>query len=689
MHHKALEPQHMPPALVPLGRTNLSHRRPANVDRFWYGACYYPEHWDAATRRDDAKRMRDAGLNVVRMGEFSWDLFEPEEGRFSFGFYDEVIGHLGDHGISTILGTPTASPPRWATLAYPDIHRIDAKGVRQEHGSRQHACHMNPTFGRLSRAISEAMATHFSSHRHVVGWQTDNEFHCHFSECHCSACQLSFSAFLRDRYGDIAALNNAWGTAFWAHTYRTFSEVPTPREQQPTWLNPGHRLDYVRFLSDGVTRFQHEQVEVLRAANPSWFIFHNGAFANIDYRGPFTQDLDFFGYDVYPMFEWNHADRPQSQSFALDRARAWSGNFIVPEQQSGPGGQPGYFHDHPEPGELRQLTWRSIARGADSLLYFRWRTCRFGAEEYWCGILDHDNVPRRRYAEISQIGTELKAVGPALLGTSVRVECAIAGADLDVITAERSFHLGLPDDDSYSPFWRAGYAVGMVHPTDDLSQVKLYIIPHWAAFDPTWVPALKRWVEAGGVLVVGARTATRDRRNQVVAATPPGCLHNLLGVSVDEYGKQNRPEQRQLDLCLGPLRVRSDHWYEMLTPDPGTTVLATWAGRHLDGTAAITSRAHNKGCAIYVGAHLTTALTQALLPELISRSGLQKTLPTAPEGCHVTIREATGRRLWFLFNDTDGAMEIPGVPAGLDLLTGLKTAGSLTLPRFGTAIIRE
>ncbi|MBA3685435.1 MAG: beta-galactosidase, partial [Planctomycetes bacterium] len=480
-------------APAPLGRADLSHRRPANFDRFWFGVCYYPEHWDAATRRDDAARMRDAGITVVRMGEFSWDLFEPKEGDYRFGFYDEVIGHLAEHGISTMLGTPTAAPPRWLSLAHPDIHRVDGKGVRLEHGSRQHACHMSPVFDRHSQAITRAMSSHFRGNRHVVGWQTDNEFHCHFSECHCANCQVAFAHFLERRYdGDIAALNDAWGTAFWAQTYRSFSEVPTPREL-PTWINPGHRLDYVRFLSDGVTRFQRAQVEILRGTDPKWFVFHNGLFGNLDYRGDFTRDLDVLGFDSYPMFTLDPEYRAAAHAWNLDAARSWSGNFIVPEQQSGPGGQPGYFHDHPEPGELRQMTWRSIARGADALLYFRWRTCRFGAEEYWCGLLDHDNVPRRRYDEVARIGKELRTVGPLLMGTSVRVDCAVAGADLVVTAAEQSFHLGLPNHDAWTPLYTAGYAVGFVHPADDLAGLKLYIVPHWAAFDPAWVPALERW----------------------------------------------------------------------------------------------------------------------------------------------------------------------------------------------------
>jgi beta-galactosidase len=373
--------------------------------------------------------------------------------------------------------------------------------------------------------------------------------------------------------------------------------------------------------------------------------------------------------------------------------RAFSGNFIIPEQQSGPGGQRPYFLDTPEPGEMRRMTYASIARGADSLLYFRWRTCRFGAEEYWCGILDHDDVPRRRYAELKQIGGELRALGPELMGTSVHVDCAVAASDFDAGEAHGTYPLGLPSDRDiagmvHRELYDGGYAVGCIHPADDLSGVRLYVVPHWTVFDPAWVPALERWVNAGGTLVVGARTATRDLDNNVVAQTLPGCLRPLLGVSVEEYGKQNRADQRPWSFELGGATVRSEHWYEHVGLDKGTTALATWKERHLAGQCAISSRAVGKGRAFYVGTYLTAPLLKALLPELLRSSGLAKLWPDAPAEVEVVRRESPGRRLWFFMNRGEGEAKLASVPKGTDVLTG-KAAGAVTLPRHGVAIIKE
>lgn len=670
----------------------FSHRRPWNTDRFWFGVCYYPEHWDEATRARDPERMAAAGITVVRMAEFAWDRMEPKQGHFDFSLFDAVIAALASHGVRTILCTPTAAPPRWLTRAQPEVLRVDAQGVRQEHGSRQHACTTHPAFRAHSRRITQAMADHYRGNRAVVGWQTDNEFHCHFSECHCPACQDAFREFLRRRHGTVDALNHAWGNPFWSQTLDSFDEAQTPRDKLPTYQNPGARLDYVRFLSDAVAGFQHEQVAILRAANPRWFITHNGTFANIDFRGPFTRDLDVLGKDLYPMFTRDARQRPIDQAQNCDRARCLSGNFFVPETHGGAGGQPGYALDTPAPGEMRQLAFATIARGADSLMLFRWRSCRFGAEEYWCGILDHDNVPRRRYRELQQMGSELARLGPAVLGTSVRVEAAIAWGDFDSHAALDSYGAGTPGDKGamacvHRLLFTAGYAVGMVHPEDELTGVKLFWVPHWELFKPEWIAPLTRWVEAGGVLVVGARSGTRDVENRIVAETWPGCLRPLVGSTVEEFGRIGHPESRPLTLRLGGRELPGEHWYEHLQPDAGTEVVGTWVGQHLDGVPAVTRRKVGRGWAYYLGTWSTEATVSALLPELLRETGLAPQ-PGARAGVQVVCREGAGKRLWFLLNHRDDETEVDVPEPGLDLLTDRRAAGRLRLPRFGVAVIQ-
>jgi beta-galactosidase len=199
-----------------------SHKRIASLKHFYYGAAYYPEHWDEATRADDAQRMAAAGFNCVRLAEFAWSLMEPREGEFHFGLFDKVIEELGTHGIATLLCTPTAAPPRWLSAKYPQILRVDANGQPFEHGSRVHANYASPIYREYSRKITHAMAEHFRDRRQVIGWQTDNEFMA--LDDHSPAMRQAFVEFLREKFkGDIGALNTAWGTAFWSQDLWRFS----------------------------------------------------------------------------------------------------------------------------------------------------------------------------------------------------------------------------------------------------------------------------------------------------------------------------------------------------------------------------------------------------------------------------------------------------------------------------------
>jgi beta-galactosidase len=670
-----------------------SHLRPSNISSFMWGAEYYPDQGEIATLDLDAERMKAAGMNTVRMAEFAWDLMEPQEGKFDFSLFDETIARLGARGIRTILCTPTAAPPRWLTVKHPEILRVDSQGVVMSHGSRQHASTCSDVFREYSRRITRAMAEHYRNNPHVIGWQTDNEFHCHFSQDYSEGAERQWVEFLKEKFkNDIGALNRAWGTAFWAQSYTKFEDVPLPAAKRPTHLNPAHHLDYFRFLSWSVTRFQHDQVEILRAVQPKWWITHNGLFDYIDYRGQFGKDLDTLGYDVYPNFTYDDKLRASHQAWALDSARAWTGNFWIPEHQSGPGGQTDYMHDNPEPGELRRMLYSSLAHGADSVLLFRWRSARYGAEEYWCGILDHDNVPRRRYEEVVKTGAEFARVGPAILGTHVAIDVGIAATDPSNTHAHETLNFKLPSTDLVAAdlhrnFWSAGYSVGVVHPGDVLDGLKLYVVPNFTLFDPAWVPRLEAWVRAGGVLVLGARSGTKDLDNNVVTDLLPGVLRPLVGATVVEYGRQNIPDARPLELEIGGKRVQSREWYEQLEADAGAEVWSRWTTRHQAGSAAATIHRLGKGSVLYVGTYLNGAVGKAMVPELAKLAQLAPPLPGVPQGVEIVRRESKDKTLWFVMNQSDEPQSLR-VPSGHDLVSDREIADELKLPARGVAVIQ-
>jgi beta-galactosidase len=654
--------------------------RPLPLDRFLIGVAHYPEHESPDCIEHEADLMAEAGVEVARMGEFAWNIIEPRRGEFSFDLFDRVIAALGERGIETIFCTPTATPPRWLTHKRPDILRQDAKGRNMRHGSRQHADIINPYFREESRRITGVLAEHYRDHSHVIGWQTDNELNTHFSESHSAAAAQAFRLWLVRKYGSINELNHAWGTVFWNRQYDDFDQVETPVQNSPAAADPSHMLDYHRFLADTTADFNRDQAEILKAANPDWFVFHNIGRLNDTNLRDFAKDVDFMGVDVYPHLieEFAKLGLGFAQAMQIDAFRGWAGNFIVPEQQTGFGGQPGFASASPEPGELRRMTFSSIARGADGIIFFRWRTARFGAEAYWMGILDHDGIKRRRFYELKETIAEIKSVRDEILGTCVETDVAIVAADWDNQQAQDSYGLGLPGImETTIPLHHYLYShnigCGFAAPWDDLSRCRLAYIPHLPIWDEAWTDQIDRAVHDGLTLIVGARTGTRDSNNHVLPVTPPGPLAGLCGVKVLEYGRLPAPgaasmvsganfqvgnirggrtsesAKRLQYLQIGEVPVLASYWYEILEADDGTQVIAYWTSRSLAGNPAITRRRHGKGSVIYIGTYLSGALVDALIAPLLDELDIRAPL-AAPPGVEVTVRSGNGRRLTFIQN---------------------------------------
>ena len=704
----------------------LSVWRTLNHDQFLLGAPHYPEHVDESLWPRDAERLAAAGANTVRMGEFAWHIWEPREGQFDFALFDRAIDVLGRAGIKTILCTPTATPPRWLTVNYPQVLRVDANGRVAGHGSRQHADTTSPVFRAHSRRITRAMADHYRGNPYVAGWQTDNELNTTASESYSPSCRLEFQKYLSHAYADIAALNHAWGGAFWALAYDDFGQIDLPRQMAPGFIAPGHLQDYHRFLAHAVAAFQHDQVAILRSANPDWFIFHNlGGLGDIDFRGQFGQDLDFIAFDIYPMlydeFRRTGGLGP-TQALHLDICRAYSGNFIVPEQASGFGSQPAFSTMNPEPGEMRRMALSSVARGADGVMFFRWRPAHFGAEIYWMGVIDHDDVPRRRYAEATQFFGEMNRLAPHILGTHVRMDIGIAGADFDNQEAHKTYPMGLPSpmEDAvllHRHCYRTGIACGFIHPEDDLTRLKVLYVPHWVMWKPEWTARVAGFVAQGGTLILSALTATRDIHNHIpMTQAPTMGLAELAGVKVIEFGRLTGPDasglfppwpdaymgahqpgvtlpaasaSRKYRFTLGNQEFTAGHLYEQLELAPGTTALGTWSNRFLQGTPAVTTRAHGTGRVVYVGTYLTPELAAGLVETICLPAGVHPLLPALPEGVEVSIRQAADRQLYFIQNTGDLVQHLTGLPAGTDLLTGQPVDGALTLTAYGCAIVRK
>ncbi len=651
----------------------------------YFGADYYPEHWPEERWAEDARLMRQAGFNVARLAEFAWALLEPEEGRYNFEWLDRAIDILAEHDLQTVLGTPTPAPPPWLVIAYPEVLPVDEHRRVKGPGSRHHRCANSPAYQEYTRRIVTAIAERYGQHPNVIGWQTDNEFGCHeTARCYCERCATAFRRWLRERYGDLAALNDAWGAAFWSQVYTTWEQVPLPWAA-PAQHNPGLLLDFYRFSSDSWVSYQQMQIDILRRLAPGQFITHNlmppTLFDLLDYH-QLSAPLDFVSWDNYHFYGAAPAIVAASHDIMWGFRQA---NFWVMEQQAG---QINWSVYNPalRPGQVRLKTYQDVAHGADGVVYFRWRAARSGSEQYHSGLLDHAARPTRGYHEAQRIGEELKRLAPLLEGTAPHPQAAILydydsrwvlemqphNQQLTGLASLRAYFLNV-----YEAFYRRNVPVTFVHPLADLSSYRLVWAPALNVVSQEIADHLAAYVEEGGTLLLGPRAGFKDECNRVVGQPLPGLLAEMAGVTLEEFDSPPPEIVNAVRFGEGQ-EIPASLWHEMLAPETAQ-VWAAYTQDYQAGRAAVTANRYGEGQVIYVGTLGEAALYDALLERLLPQVGLAPLLATPP-GVEAVAREGNGRRVVFLLNHTPVEQQVALDGVYQNLLTGGKVQGTVTIP---------
>jgi beta-galactosidase len=661
---------------------------------FYFGVDYYPEQWPEPRWPIDAQLMSEAGINVVRLAEFAWSRMEPEEGSYDFSWLDRVISILQAHGIRVILGTPTASPPPWLMKKSPDLFRMQEDGRRVTYGNRREYCPNSPLYHEYTCRIVTQLAGHFGSHPAVIGWQIDNEFG---ERCYCPVCAGKFQAWLRNRYEGLDDLNQKWGTIFWSHAYNDWIEIPLPLSTGGS-PNPGLALDFYRFCSDSYVAYQQIQVNILRLHCPHTTITHNMmgfAYDRLNYFD-LARSLDVVALDNYPRSQWSLENCPDPVGNALGLA-AMRGlkrrNFWMLEQQSGSGGWE-IISVTPRPGEMRLWAYQSIAHGADAIIFFRWRTARYGTEQYWHGLLDHDAHAGRRYEEIRRMGAEIKRVGDQILGSEIRSTVAM------LLSYDSRFafqiqpnnpHFSYPDHfrQLFSAFYKQRFSVDIVDEHADLSAYKLVVAPALHLLTPACAEKLKKYVQNGGTLLVTQRTGVKDETNAVVEQRLPGLLAEVCGVEVEEYDSLSRDMHNCLVYTIPYLASAGNPAVGVLCDilRPTTAqVLACYGEDYYAGKPAITLNSYGSGQALYVGAVGDEELYAPLVDWMMSRLEIPALL-AVPAGIEVTERWQASQRLLFVLNHDCLPQSIELGKKHTNLLDDTQLEGKIQIEPYGVLIL--
>jgi beta-galactosidase len=510
------------------------------------GVCYYPEHWPESLWADDACRMADMGLSRVRIGEFAWSRIETSRGVFDWAWLDRAIETLHAAGLGIIMGTPTATPPKWLVDAMPDMLARYAGGRVRGFGSRRHYCFSHAGYRAEAARIVGAMAERYGTHPAIVAWQTDNEYGCHDTAVSWSdAARDGFRTWLARGYANIAALNAAWGNVFWSMDYADFGAVELPCGTV-TEANPAHLLAFRRFASDEVVAFNRMQADILRAASPGRDIIHNfmGFFTQFDHHA-IGRDLDIATWDSYPLGfleqYWFSAEdkatyvrqgHPDIAAFHHDLYRGCQrdGRWGVMEQQPGPVNWARY-NPAPLPGMVRLWTLEAMAHGAEFVSYFRWRQFPQAQEQMHAGLLRPDSVDSDTVAEVRQVAAEIANIGA--LGAPPRHVALIFDYASDWVTEIQpqghGFRALRRAFEWYSALRQLGLSIDIVARDTVLDGYAMVVAPCIPLADDTLVDRLAGFA---GPVLVGARGGSKTADCAIPATLAPGALQRLIPIKV-------------------------------------------------------------------------------------------------------------------------------------------------------------
>lgn len=622
------------------------------------GVCYYPEHWPESWWEKDARRMRALGISYVRIGEFAWSRLEPTRGAFDFGWLDRAIDTLAAAGLKVVLGTPTATPPKWLMDEYPEIAPVDEQGRVRGFGSRRHYTFSSDVWWKESERIVEIIAKRYGSHPGLVGWQTDNEYGCHDTSLSWGAEDLkAFRRWLRLRYQSAQQLNEAWGNVFWSMEVQSFDDVVLPN-LTVTETNPAARLDFWRFHSDQIAAYDRMQCDIIRKHSPNRWITHNFmGFVNDFDHWKVAENLDLASWDSYPIgfvekfpfseaerVRWAETSHPDIAAFHHDLYRGvGNGRFWIMEQQPGPVNW-APWNPVPKPGMVRLWSWEGLAHGAEVVSYFRWRQAPFAQEQMHAGLnlpgLD-ELSPGGREAEI--VGREIAAVGPLPEAAQAPVaivydyesywSAVIQPQGKDFRYEELAFRW-------YEAVRKLGLDVDFVRPGHSLKGYKLVLVPCLMHVSDA---ALTAFEQADGTVLFGPRTGSRDRNFRIPANLPPGPIGELAGVRITQVASLRPGLSASL---AGAITGPATRWREHLETATDADVVATFE----DGSPALVS----KGRYLY----LACWAEGTLLGDLMSYLAISLDLQTTALPDFIRLRRAGN--LTFAFNYGPDAWTVPG-----------------------------
>ncbi len=652
-----------------------------------FGAAYYPEHrpescWDA-----DLDNLAAMGANAVRLGEFAWIRFEPADGHYDFAWTDRFLEAAWKRGIGIMLCPPLRTIPAWLR-DQADLRIVTDTGLALEYGARYTFCINQPLLRSKGYALAERLAEHYAAHPGLRAWQLDNEIGGE-QACHCECCRQAWVRWLANQYGDIGALNAAWGTIFWGLEFQRFDQVPPPKANH-NFKNPGLLSAWWRFRAHCNTALVRGHAAAIRrqAAQP---ICTNYGGDGVDAYA-LTAELDQAGGNYYPWYRDN--SRWQEESLARARSHKHLPFQVVElcnQGQAVPGDD-----TTPAPGQIERLTLQCLAHGAEGIFYFRYDACPFGQEQNHGALTSQGGEPNRAYREVAQTGAKLKRLADYLdQAPQVPAQAAILDDALTGFMLERNWYWDGPRDlrgqmqsRAYQALRRQHINVDFVAPTQDWAAYRLLVVPLVAWADDALAAKLVAFVERGGTLVVNPLCFVRTPESTIHPRRLHPRLEALLGASLAEY--TTAAPGTPLPFTWQGRTYHGELFGNLPEPtDAAVTVEGDYQAEWYVGTPAVLRRPQGQGWVVHLSTFAEPRFYQDLLARLVAEIGIAPILPgVLPPELELAERQGpNGERLIFLLNWSRQTLTVP-LPQPMDDLwaesPALRTA---TLPPHGGCIL--
>jgi beta-galactosidase len=679
----------------------------------FFGVDYYPEHWVypyAGTPESpegrwqrDVELMLEAGVNVVRMGEFAWGLYEPLEGKFNFDWMRRAMDLFDKAGIKVVLGTPTAAPPIWLAKKHPEILPIDERGLTLHEGTRRAYCINSNVYWEYSRRIVRALGQALGKHPSLIAWQIDNGLGGHDTTSSFNEeTRRDWTAWLKAKYETVERLNRMTGTNFWSQTVTDFDQVPMPR-MAPTVHNPALVIDWMRFCSDTIVAYAKMQADLLRELTPKLPVTQNlRALTRHFDHFDMAEVIDFVSVDSNATIKEKSSelaceiDMMRSLKKAGIRTPDGENGFWVIEQKAG-NVDWGDVNSLVRPGVVRMFTYQLISRGATGVLYFLWRQPRIGSEKFYGGVLTHDGRGKNRtYREIKEVGAELNKLAPLLKDTRVNSEVAILYSHENAWNLEKVrqpnkyFRLREHIQLIFNALHDRNIPVDFARPTEDLSKYRIVFAPSLQLLAGGEADLLKLYVQNGGTLISTFNTGLVDEHHIAPDSGFPHDMTDLFGLEVLEFDPLPPGQENHITL-KGSFSATHLHpaklWCDIIEPQ-GCQVIGTYAKDFYAGRPAVTTHQFGNGRAIYIGTMSHQFFYYDLvvwLRQLCSITPLLK----VPDTVEVSMRQKTGTKLYFLINHQNSPVRIPFLKPMHNTLTGETLTGNFDLPPHGVLVLDE